>query len=86
MVKFKIISEILLNWQAGHQSRTPPIARLQYSLPRTKSRTRHHIVMKCKRTSYDRKLDHHTFQVMRRQAIKTVPEGGQWPMFRLGLG
>jgi len=31
--------------------------------------------MKCKRTSDGRKLDHHTLQVMRQQAIKAVHEG-----------
>ncbi len=31
--------------------------------------------MKCKRTSDGRKLDHHTLQVMRQQAIKAVREG-----------
>jgi transposase len=31
--------------------------------------------MKCKRTSDGRKLDHHSLQVMRQQAIKAVREG-----------
>lgn len=31
--------------------------------------------MKCKRTSDGRKLDHHTLQVMRQQAIRAVREG-----------
>lgn len=31
--------------------------------------------MKCKRTSDGRKLDHHTLQVMRQQAVRAVREG-----------
>ena len=31
--------------------------------------------MKCKRTSDSRKLDHHTLQVLRQQAVKAVREG-----------
>ena len=31
--------------------------------------------MKCKRSSDGRKLDHHTLQLMRQQAVKAVREG-----------
>jgi hypothetical protein len=42
---------------------------------KVKSLSRYNVEMKCKRSSDDRKLDHHTLQVIRQQAVKAVREG-----------